>query len=80
MRGRSGNAAGDPFGRVPVQGDIVGTIDGVPTTGTLTYQGITEAGGHIDADLIIRDGRVHAVLSADAFVLGGGTYTGTIRT
>lgn len=61
-------------------GTFTGTIDDIPTTGTISYQGITQAGGHIEADLIIRAGRVHAVLSADAFVLRGGTYTGTIRT
>ncbi len=61
-------------------GTFGGTIDDVPTTGKLTYRGITQAGGHINADLTIRDGRVNAVLSADAFVLQGGKYTGTIRT
>jgi hypothetical protein len=60
-------------------GALTGTIDGVPTTGTLIYRGTTEAGGHINADLTIRAGRVHADLSADAFVLRGGQYTGIIR-
>jgi hypothetical protein len=48
-------------------------------TGPLTYQSVTQAGGHIDADITIHAGRVSADLSADAAVLHGGTYTGTVR-
>lgn len=62
------------------KGTFAGTLDGVPITGTLTYQGVTQSRGHIDADITIRDGRVSADLSAAARVLQGGSYSGTIRT
>jgi hypothetical protein len=78
------DAQANPPGTFPdvfrSKGTFVGTIGGVSITGTLTYQGVTQAGGHIDADITIRDGRVSADLSADARVLQGGSYTGTIRT
>jgi hypothetical protein len=62
------------------RGTFVGTIGGVPVTGALVYRGTSDAGGQIEADLTIRDGRVSATLSADARVLLGGSYSGTIRT
>jgi hypothetical protein len=49
-------------------------------TGTLVYRGRTAPGGQIDAEISIRDGRVSATLTADAAVLRGGRYAGTIRT
>ncbi|HOZ60282.1 MAG TPA: hypothetical protein PKY70_19035 [Nakamurella multipartita] len=61
-------------------GTFVGTIGGEPVTGTLVYRGTTEPGGQIDAEITIRDGRVKASLSADARVLLGGNYAGSIRT
>lgn len=61
-------------------GRFVGSIGGVAVSGNLRYQGVTQPGGHIDASITIRDGRVRAVLVATAQVLAGGHYIGTIRT
>jgi hypothetical protein len=56
-------------------GTFTGEVDGVAATGPLTYAGVTQAGGAIDA-VITLTGATSAVLRADAQVAVGGTYTG----
>lgn len=60
------------------RGQFVGTVDGQPVAGPLTYAGVTQAGGHIDALITLR-GDVSAVLRADAVVAQGGSYAGIVR-
>lgn len=57
------------------EGNFSGTVSGIPTTGALTYAGVTRPGGAIDATIRLR-GSASAVLRADATVAVGGTYTG----
>ncbi len=60
-------------------GDFDGTVAGEPTTGPLTYGGITRVGGHIDALIRLRGDAATAVLRADATVAVGGDYAGVAR-
>lgn len=60
-------------------GDFDGTVAGEPTTGPLTYAGITRVGGHIDALIRLRGDAATAVLRADATVAVGGVYDGVAR-
>lgn len=59
-------------------GDFTGTVKGTPTTGTLTYAGVTHPGGAIDASIKLT-GDSAAQLRADATVAVGGTYVGVLR-
>lgn len=60
------------------KGDFDGTVFGEDTTGTLTYAGVTQAGGDIKARIKLR-GDAWAVLRAKAQVLVGGDYTGKAK-
>lgn len=57
------------------QGAFAGTVDGAPTTGALTYAGVTRVGGAIDAAVLL-SGTARAALRADAVAGVGGTYAG----
>jgi hypothetical protein len=57
------------------EGNFTGTVSGTPTTGALTYAGVTRPGGGIDATIRLR-GSSSAVLRADATIAAGGTYNG----
>lgn len=57
------------------QGAFSGTVDGVPTSGALTYAGVTRAGGAIDATVLLA-GPTRAALRAEASAGVGGTYAG----
>jgi energy-converting hydrogenase Eha subunit A len=57
------------------RGTFSGTVDGAPTTGALTYAGVTRVGGAIDATILLR-GQPRAALRADATAGVGGTYAG----
>jgi hypothetical protein len=59
-------------------GTFAGTVNGSPTTGELTYFGITHPGGDINATIRLQGGS-RAVLRADATVAVGGTYTGVAK-
>lgn len=56
-------------------GDYTGTVAGQPASGSLTYAGVTRAGGDITAVIGLR-GDASAVLRADAVVAVGGSYRG----
>ena len=60
-------------------GTFTGTIQGVPLTARLSYQGVTAPGGVIEAGLFISGLRAGATLFADGRVLQGGTYSGIVR-
>lgn len=60
-------------------GDFTGEVLGEPTTGFLSYSGLTRAGGAIDATIILDGDHARAVLRADARVAVGGTYTGVAK-
>lgn len=60
------------------QGNFSGTASGTPTTGAMSYAGVTRPGGAIDATIRLR-GTSSAVLRANATVAVGGTYTGVAR-
>jgi len=56
---------------------FVGTVDGVPVTGDLSYAGVTRPGGSIDANIRLRADRAKAELrTVDAQLGVGGTYRG----
>jgi hypothetical protein len=57
---------------------FTGTADGVPVTADITYQGITQVGGDIEAKLILSNG-LTGELDVDAVVAVGGSYTGSIH-
>lgn len=61
-------------------GDFTGTVAGEPATGTLTYAGVTRAGGDIDASVRLSGGDGWARLrTTDAVVLQGGSYSGKVK-
>ncbi len=60
------------------RGTFTGTVHGTRVTGRLTYAGVTEVGGHIDAVIQLSSRVGHVVARADAMVAQGGTYTGTV--
>ena len=63
------------------EGTFSGTIDGVPTTGDLTYAGVTRPGGSIDANIRLRADGAKATLHTVTAHLGvGGTYRGVVVT
>jgi hypothetical protein len=58
-------------------GDFAGTVDGAPTTGPLSYAGVTRPGGSIDAGIVLRGDSATAALRAiDARLAVGGRYRG----
>ena len=57
------------------EGAFSGTVDGAPTSGALTYAGVTRVGGAIDARVRL-SGPTRAALRADALAGVGGTYAG----
>ncbi len=57
------------------EGTFTGTVDGTPTTGALSYAGVTRVGGVIGATVLL-SGPTRAVLRADAVAGVGGTYAG----
>jgi energy-converting hydrogenase Eha subunit A len=59
------------------RGVFSGTVDGAPTTGALTYAGVTRVGGAIDATVRL-SGPTRAALRAEAAAGVGGTYTGIV--
>ena len=56
-------------------GEYVGTVAGQPGSGSLTYAGVTRAGGNITAAIGLR-GDSSALVRADAVVAVGGSYRG----
>ena len=58
--------------------EFVGTVKDKPTFFDISYRGVTEAGGEIDAVMIPSNG-VKGVLKVDAIVAVGGSYEGFIR-
>lgn len=50
-------------------------LRGEASTGGMTYGGITQVGGHIDAIIVLRGAGI-GPLRADAIVAQGGTYSG----
>lgn len=63
------------------QGSFAGTVAGVPTTGPLTYAGVTRAGGAIQAVIRLSGDDARAILRTEnARVLVGGGYRGVAVT
>ena len=57
------------------RGNFVGTVSRRPIDNSLTYTGVTHAGGHIDAVIALRGGGI-GPMRADATVAVGGSYSG----
>jgi hypothetical protein len=57
---------------------FAGTVNGPPTVADITYQGITEVGGDIDA-VLRPSGGLKGVLEVKAIVAVGGSYTGLVK-
>jgi hypothetical protein len=57
---------------------FTGTMNGEPASAEMTYQGVTEAGGAIDAHLLLKNG-LKGNLDVDAKVIVGGSYEGFVR-
>lgn len=55
-----------------------GTVNGTPATAEMTYQGITEVGGNIEARLLLKNGLV-GNLDVESVVAVGGSYEGFVR-
>lgn len=55
-----------------------GNVDNIPVIADMTYQGKTDAGGEIEAILLLNNG-VKGILKVDAFVLVGGSYAGFVE-
>jgi len=61
------------------EGTFAGTVEGVPTTGDLSYAGVTRPGGAIDATIKLRSDSAKAALHTVTAQLGvGGTYRGVV--
>lgn len=58
--------------------EFAGTVNGVPTVADMTYQGITEVGGKMEAVFTFSDG-LKGVLRVDAIVAVGGSYRGFLK-
>ena len=58
--------------------EFAGTVNGTATIADITYRGITEVGGGIEALLIASNG-LKGVLKVDAIVAVGGSYEGFLR-
>lgn len=61
------------------EGTFVGDVDGSPSSGALSYAGVTRVGGAIDATILLHGDRTLAALRAQARVAVGGAYTGVAR-
>ncbi|MFK5634008.1 hypothetical protein [Ornithinimicrobium sp. LYQ103] len=61
------------------EGDFTGEVLGDPTSGPVSYAGVTRVGGSIDARIILEGDDARAVLRADAQVGVGGTYDGVAK-
>jgi hypothetical protein len=61
------------------QGDFTGTVFGEAAEGTLTYAGVTQEGGDIDARIKLRGDAWAALRTTDAVVLQGGSYSGKAK-
>jgi hypothetical protein len=57
---------------------FTGTVDGTPATAEMTYQGITEASGNIEAHILLKNG-LKGNLDVEAVVIIGGSYEGFVR-
>jgi hypothetical protein len=73
------NPPGTFFDVFRFEGAFTGEVLGEPTTGTLSYAGVTRVGGAIDATVILDGNDVRAVLRAEAQVAVGGTYSGVAK-
>jgi hypothetical protein len=60
-------------------GEYEGTVDGVATTGPLTYFGVTAPGGDIRAAIRLNGDNAEANLRAEATVAVGGSYVGVAK-
>lgn len=60
------------------RGTFTGTLNGTPVAGGLTYAGVTEVGGHIDALIRLSSTAGQVLARADAVAGQGGTYTATV--
>lgn len=56
-----------------------GKVNGESVTADITYQGITQVGGDIEAKLVLSNG-LTGVLDVEAIVAVGGSYSGSIHT
>lgn len=61
------------------EGAFTGDVLGEPTTGMLSYSGVTRVGGAIDATVILDSDDARAVLRTDAQVAVGGAYAGVAK-
>ena len=68
------NPPGTYFDVFQFRGRFAGTINGRPVGGTMTYTGVTNVGGHIDAVIVLWGSGIGA-LRADASVAHGGNYS-----
>jgi hypothetical protein len=69
------NPPGTYFDVFQFRGRFAGTVDGRPVSGTITYTGVTNVGGHIDAVIVLWGSGI-GPLRADAIVAQGGSYSG----
>ena len=60
-------------------GEFAGTVFGEPAEGRLTYAGVTQEGGDIDARIRLRGDAWAQLRTTDAVVLQGGTYRGKAK-
>lgn len=58
--------------------EFAGRVNGNPTIADITYRGVTEVGGGIEALFVASNG-LRGVLKVDAIVAVGGTYKGFLR-
>ncbi len=58
--------------------EFVGTVKGKPTFFDISYRGITQVGGGIDAVMLLSNG-AKGLFKVDAIVAEGGSYEGFIR-
>jgi hypothetical protein len=61
------------------EGDFTGTVFGEAAEGTLTYAGVTQEGGEIDARIKLRGDAWAVLRTTDAVVLQGGSYEGKAK-
>jgi hypothetical protein len=74
-----GAPPGTYFDVFKFQGDFTGTVFGEAAEGTLTYAGVTQEGGDIDARIKLRGDAWAALRTTDAVVLQGGSYSGKAK-
>jgi hypothetical protein len=68
------NPPGTYFDVFQFRGRFAGTVNGRPVGGTMTYTGVTNVGGHIDAVIVLWGSGI-GPLRADAIVAQGGRYS-----